>query len=70
MSITNDWITNKISQAKTGKELLTMPVVIRMENLLRDTLTCRSLTKKELAANAKQLIMDMIPPSPETGEKE
>ncbi len=69
MSTTTDWITSRITQAKAGRHLLTSSVVARMDTLLRDQLARRPLTKAELTAVAKHLIMVMIPPSPETGAK-
>ena len=68
MSTANDWITNRVTQAKDDKPRLTRSVVTRMDNLLRDRLT-RSLTQTELTTIAKQIIKDMIPPSPGTEAK-
>lgn len=69
MSTTDDWITNRITQAKNGHDLLTSLVVTRMNKLLRDRLTNEPLTQSELTAAAKQLIADMIPISPEPDAK-
>jgi len=69
-TITDDWITSRITQAKVGQPLLTDSAVTSMENLVRDQMTIRPLTKAELTAVAKRLISDMVPPLPEKEAKQ
>ena len=67
MSKNEDWIDDRLSQAKQSQPLVTAEVDVRMRNLLNNQLSERALSATEFAETAKELIAKMnVPPQPES----
>jgi len=67
--MSHDWIKPRIAEAKAGIPLVTQPVLVRVEELLKGELSERELAKGDLASIAKELIVEMASLSPQAEAK-
>jgi hypothetical protein len=55
------WISTRITEARNRYPIVTEAVSVRTAELLKEQLTERQLSAKELTSVAKALIADMVP---------
>ncbi len=69
MSTDDDWITTRITKARTRHPSVTEAVSSRMAELLKGQLSEQQLPQMGLTSVARALITDMVPAPPKTDVK-
>ena len=69
MSTDDDWITTRITEARTLHPLVTEAVSSRIAELLKGQLSEQQLSHVDLTSVAKALIANMVPAPPKTDAK-
>lgn len=60
----NLWITIRITKIRSNHPTVTETVSAKMEEMLKDQLSERQLSRKEVVSLAQELIESMLPSSP------
>ena len=64
MTREQDWVAQRVSEAREGEPLLTEAVAARMEELLRGVASEHTLKPGQLKKTADELLAHMDPTSP------
>ena len=59
----NNWIRERIAEARLGHDLITEKVVLKIETLIKGNLSAKQLSPTELNRIANGLLILMTPPT-------